>query len=122
MENIPLKRPQLPFMTALGLLYLTISASSYAIFGLSAYPAQEWLLELLVAIVFLIPAVNLLVTEGKWDSGVRFVAGALLVHSLYGLLHWPSRPWIDTPVPHYIPKLFPVGDIFFGFWLLARGR
>lgn len=115
-------KPQLPLATVVGMLLLMWSASVYSGFGLSAYPRQEWLIELLVAIVMLIPVVNLLVTPGSLSSAVRFVGLALIAHSFWDALHWPGLTLIHTPIDPRITRICPIMDLPMGFWLLVRGR
>src|SRR3989338_5506457 len=91
-DPLPRTRPELPFMTAMGIIFLTMAATVYPAFGYAAYPRQEWLIELLAGVIFLIPAVDLLVTKGLLMPAARVVGAALLAHSGYDLLHWPSPP------------------------------
>jgi hypothetical protein len=116
------RKPQLPIMTVLGMLALMWSASVYSAFGLSAYPRQEWLLETLVSIVFVIPVINLLKGPGSFSHAVRAMGVMLLAHSIWDALHWPGSIMINTPIDPRIPMFCPFSDIPLGLWLLIRGK
>ncbi len=115
-------KPQLPLLPVVGMLLLMWSASVYSGFGISAYPRQEWLLEILTAIVVIIPVLNLLIVPGDYSKAVRLVGATLLLHSVWDALHWPAFTIIDTPIDPRIPKICPIGDIPIGILLLIRGR
>ena len=115
-------KPQIPVLPILGVLTLMGSASVYSAFGISAYPRQEWLLEILVGAVFLIPVFNLFRGPGTFSSAVRFLGLALLLHSGWDALHWSMHPIIQTPIDPKIPALCPWIDLPLGVLLLVRGR
>jgi hypothetical protein len=104
------------------MILLMWSASVYSAFGLSAYPRQEWLVESLVSIIFLIPVINFFKGPGSFTAAVRFVGLMLLAHSAWDLLHWPGHAVIDTPIDPRIPSYCPFMDIPVGIWLLVRGK
>jgi hypothetical protein len=115
-------RPDVPLGPILGMLLLMWSASVYSAFGLSAYPRQEWLIETLVSVIFLIPVVNFFKGPGSFSTATRFIGLMLLVHSMWDALHWPGLVIIQTPIDPRIPKYCPFLDLPVGAWLLARGR
>ncbi len=115
-------KPQLPLLPVIGMILLMGSASIYTGFGVSAYPRQEWLLELLISAAVLIPVINFLVVPGDFTKAVRLIGAMLLLHSIWDALHWPMLGWVDTPVDPRIPKLCPLFDIPVGIALLVRGR
>jgi hypothetical protein len=117
-----LQRETLPWFTLLGTLQLAISSGIYAFFGLTAYPRQEWLLEILVSVVFMLPALSLLKGNTTGKSAVRLIGIMLLFHSLWDTLHWPLLSVIDTPIDPRIPQICPYFDIPLGILLLVRGR
>jgi hypothetical protein len=115
-------RPTLPLLPAMGMIALMWSASVYSGFGLSSFPRQEWLLELLVAAVFLLAVINLLVRPGTLSSAVRVIGAMLILHSVWDALHWPGNILVDTPIDPRIPRLCPVVDLILGPILLIRGK
>ncbi len=115
-------KPNLPFLSFLGVLALLWSSSIYSGFGMAVFPRQEWLLETLVSAVFLIPVVNLLVLPGRLSRDVRMLGAALLLHSCWDALHLPSLHWVQTPIDPRFPLACPYVDIVLGFLLLIRGR
>jgi hypothetical protein len=115
-------RPELTMMTVIGVITLISAASVYATYGVSAYPRQEWIVESLAALIFMIPVVNLLRLPGSITSGVRIMGGMLLLHSLWDTLHWPGSGLINTPIDPWIPKWCPIVDVVVGTWLLIRGK
>ncbi len=115
-------RPDLPFMSVLGSIALIWAASVYSAYGISAFPRQEWLVESLAAILFILPVVALLSQPGKLAPAVRIVGLMLLVHSLWDAAHWPGHAMIDTPIDPWIPKACPAVDVVLGMALLIRGK
>src|SRR5436309_2743447 len=95
---LPSTVPVTPIGPILGMLLLMWSASVYSAFGFSAFPRAEWLLEALVAIIFLIPVVNFLRKPGALGASVRIIGLMLLLHSVWDALHWPGHALIDTPI------------------------
>jgi hypothetical protein len=118
----PFVKPVLPTGPILGLIWLTGSASIYGAFGVTAFPRQEWLLELLASAVFLIPVLNLLRGRGSFSTAVRWLGLMLLAHSIWDALHWPELPVVLTPIDPRLARLCPTGDIVLGLWLVVRGR
>jgi hypothetical protein len=108
-------------MGVLGMLVLMWSASVYSAYGLSAYPRQEWLIETLASVLFVIPVVNVLRGVGTLRSQLRWVGALLIAHSLWDALHWPAAPLIQTPIDPWIPELLPWLELPLGAYLLVRG-
>ena len=104
------------------MLWLMWTASVYSGFGLSAFPRQEWLLETLISIVFLIPVINFLTCRGDFLLGVRIIGVMLLLHSGWDALHWTSLDIVRTPIDPRIPQLCPLFDIPLGILLLLRSK
>ncbi len=98
------------------------SASVYSAFGFSAYPRQEWLLETLASIIFLIPVINILRNTAHPASAARILGLMLLAHSGWDALHWPGNSLINTPIDPMFPKICPFLDIPTGILLLIRGQ
>lgn len=117
-----LPRPRLSFFITVGIIALSGAAAVYAAYGVSAWPRPEWLIEVLAALIFLIPVFNLTMGKGDLASAARVLGAALLVHSLWDALHWPGFALLDTPIDPWIPQVCPLIDIPIGFWLLLRGR
>lgn len=115
-----MERPSIPAI--LGMLALLWSSSVYSAFGIGTYPRQEWLLEVLVSILFALPVLEMLKGPARSVNAVRNMAIALLLHSLWDALHWPGHAWIDTPIDPRIPHLCPWIDLPLGAWLLVRGK
>jgi hypothetical protein len=120
--SAPFVKPVLPTGPILGLIWLTGSAAIYGAFGVTAYPRQEWLLELLASTLFLLPVINLLRGRSGYLSAVRWLGVALLAHSVWDALHWPELPVILTPIEPRLPRLCPLGDLILGALLAVRGR
>src|SRR5947209_186881 len=59
-------------ITILGVIALTRAATLYATFGISAYPRPEWLIEVLAAIIYLIPVFQILRAKGDRIRSVRW--------------------------------------------------
>ncbi|MCM2277472.1 MAG: hypothetical protein NDJ89_05300 [Oligoflexia bacterium] len=106
-------------MARLGAFYLAFNTFLYAAWGIAAFPAQEWLLELLVSIVFLFPALSA-VRFGLTPGVTRAIGLALLFHSAWDLLHWPAIGIVATPIAPWIPRLDPIADILIGTAILVR--
>ena len=104
------------------MIALIWSASVYSTFGLTAYPRQEWLLELLVGIVFILPIFSFLKGRGSMSASVRVMGAMLLLHTGWDALHWPGHILIHTPLDPRIPLLCTYFDLPLGFLLLIRGR
>jgi|GEM_PF-6469266 len=108
--------------TIIGMLCLMWAASVYTAYGISAHPRQEWLVESLAGILFLIPVVNLLRGPGSLTVAARLIGGALIAHSVWDALHWPGSPIIQTPIDPWIPQVCPWIDLPVGALLLIRGK
>jgi hypothetical protein len=115
-------RPRFSLMTVLGLILLIGAATIYGTYGISAYPRQEWIIELIASVIFILPVMNLLRVPGSLASGVRVLGGALLLHSVWDACHWPGTPLINTPIDPWIPQSCPFIDLPVGTWLLIRGK
>jgi hypothetical protein len=121
-ENLEeFNKPHLPVGSILGVLAMTGSCALYSAAGLSAYPRQEWIMEILVNALFLIPVVNLLRGGGNLSTFVRVLGLMLIVHTGWDAFHWPGSPLIDTPVDPWVPKSLPWFKIPLGVWLIVRG-
>lgn len=117
--------PPLSTPVILGVLSLMGAASTYALFGLAAFPRQEWLLELLAAALFLAPAFSLLRGRGRRSTLIRWVGAALLLHAGWDVLHVGVGAYagpIQTPIEPLLPKICIPIDLIFGVWLAFRGR
>ncbi len=119
---VPFVKPHLSILCILGLLHLVGMAGVYLVFGLSAYPRQEWIIESLGAIVCLLPVVHLLRGLSPLPTAVRYLGAMLLLHSIWDALHWPGGPMIDTPMEAWIPRICPGIDAVLGFFLVLRGK
>ena len=97
------------------------SASVYSAFGLGAYPRQEWIIETIFAVMFILPVIKIL-RSGADTKIIRMIGLMLLAHSGWDALHWPGYAIIHTPIDPSIPKLCPLLDIPLGFLLVVRGR
>jgi hypothetical protein len=109
----------------LGTLLLMWSAAAYSVYGLAAYPHQEWLIETLAAIIFVLPVVKLLQGRGhpeRLGSTIRLIGAMLLLHSVWDALHWPGHAVIHSPVDPFVPRICPFLDLPMGFLLLVRGK
>lgn len=115
-------RPKIPFLAITGMILLTWSLSVYSAYGISAFPRQEWLIEVLAALLFLIPVVRMLRGPASLSSAIRFLGAMMILHSVWDALHWPGYIVIDTPIEPWIPKICPILNIPVGFLLLIRGR
>ncbi|MCM2324578.1 MAG: hypothetical protein NDJ90_15065 [Oligoflexia bacterium] len=89
----------------------------YAAHGIAAFPAQEWLIELLVSIVLLLPALSA-VRFGFTPTIARTIALALLAHAGWDALHWPGGP-MATPIDPRIPRFEPIADLLLGIGVLV---
>lgn len=117
--------PRLGLIPLLGVLLLIWSASVYSAFGIATFPRQEWVIESLASLVFLVPAVRILRgtrDQASLERTIRVVGFMLLLHTGWDALHWPGRSVIQTPVEPMIPSLLPFLEIPLGFLLLIRGR
>ena len=113
---------QLSLLPILGMMVLMWSASVYSAYGISAYPRQEWLVESLASIIFVIPVLNFFKGSRSMSGAVRLVGAMLLLHSVWDALHWPGQALLQTPIDPWIPRLCPFLDLSLGSWLLARGK
>jgi hypothetical protein len=120
--TLPDSRPQLSMMTVLGIITLVGAATIYGSYGVTAYPRQEWIIEVLASIIFVIPVINLLRVPGSLATGVRILGGMLVLHSVWDAFHWPGASFIHTPIDPWIPQSCPFIDLPIGTWLLVRGR
>jgi len=109
-------------MTIAGMLVLMWVSAIYSAYGISAYPRQEWILEVLASVLFIIPVVNLLRVPKSLALAARLIGGMLILHTLWDALHWPDNPLINTPIDPWIPHFCPWIEIPLGSWLLIRGR
>lgn len=110
-------------LPALGAVYLLGTSLLYAWYGITAFPRQEWLLEVQVSVIFLLPLVNWLRGPASGVSRERttwIVGLMLLLHSVWDATHWPGLTVVNTPVDPRLPRYCPYFDIGLGLLLLTQ--
>ena len=105
-----------------GTLLLACSCSIYGLYGIRAYPRQEWLLEVLVSLVCLIPCFEILIGLLTFREAARWMGGMLIARSFWDALHWPAIPWIQTPVDPLLPQYAPFIEIPLALLMILKFR